>query len=145
MGGGAVLTGNGGSANCWGTNLAGTNLAGTILAGTILAGTDTSLRSPIINLSGIPGGTTLSFAFALDGDTGNTLEVNVVDATTGNFIANLVPAIEDDDTDTNWETRVVPIPALEQQVRLVWRFKGLNPGFPILGAYIDDVVVRANP
>jgi autotransporter-associated beta strand protein len=135
VGGGAVLTGNGGSANCWGTNL----------AGTILAGTDTSLRSPIINLSGIPGGTTLSFAFALDGDTGNTLEVNVVDATTGNFIANLVPAIEDDDTDTNWETRVVPIPALEQQVRLVWRFRGLNPGFPILGAYIDDVVVRANP
>jgi autotransporter-associated beta strand protein len=135
VGGGSVLAGNGGSAQCWGTNL----------TGPILAGTDTSLRSPAIDLSGIPGGTTLSFAFALDGDVGNTLEVNVIDATTGTLIANLVPAIEDDDTDTNWETRVVAIPALEQQVRLEWRFKGLSFGFPVLGAYIDDVEVNENP
>nr|MCU0782318.1 hypothetical protein [Akkermansiaceae bacterium] len=74
-GGGNVTTGNGGSAKCWGTNL----------VGTYGAGTDTSLRSPVIDLTGVTGAT-LSFAMAMDTPIGSspqhTLQVDVVDATT---------------------------------------------------------------
>jgi autotransporter-associated beta strand protein len=135
VGGGAVLTGNGGSAKCWGTNL----------TGTIVASTDTSLRSPMIDLTGIPGGCTLSFALALDSDTGNTIEVNAVDPATGAVIANLLPPTQDGSTTALWEQLVVAIPNLNRQVRLEWRFKGLSFDFPVLGAYIDDVKVIKNP
>jgi autotransporter-associated beta strand protein len=132
-GGGAVLAGNNGSAKCWGTNL----------LGGYAAGTDTSLRSPIIDLTGVTGAT-LTFAQAMDAPVGHNLAVNVLD-TTGNLIAVVITPYEDPDLNTTpWKTISVPIPAgaLGQQVRLEWRFIG-NGTNDYLGAYIDDVVVTA--
>jgi autotransporter-associated beta strand protein len=139
QGGGAVTTGNSGSAKCWGTNL----------TGAYAAATDTSLRSPVIDLTGVAGAS-LSFARAIDAAAGHTLEVNVIDDTTDTVIASVVaPAQDADTTAASWQTVgpvAIPAAALGQAVRLEWRFKGLTGDGTYLGAYLDDVVVtRTTP
>jgi hypothetical protein len=135
--GGAVSTGNGGSARCWGTDISN--------PGTYLSGTDTSLISPVINLTGLAGAT-LSFAQAIDILEGDTLVVNVVDDATGTV---LEPAIHTStpDRDINaadWTTISSVAITGGQPVRIEWRFTGNGDG-TYLGAYIDDVVVTAVP
>ena len=133
QGGGAVTTGNSGSAKCWGTDL----------TGPYAAGTDTSLRSSVINLAGVTAAN-LSFALAIDAPADHTLTVNVIDANTGTVIANIIPPTGDADVLTaNWQTvGPVPIPAaaLGLPVRIEWRFVG-DGGGTYLGAYLDDVAV----
>jgi hypothetical protein len=136
-GGGAVTAGNGGSAMCCGTNL----------VGGYTANTDASLRSPLIDLTGITAAT-LSFARVIDAPLNatpkHTLEVNVIDATTEVKTTVIAPFEDPDLNTTPWETMSVPIPAeaLGKSVYLEWRFVG-NGTDDYLGAYIDDVVVTA--
>lgn len=130
-GGGAVLTGNGNSAKCWGTNL----------TGPYSGATDTALRSPVIDLTGVTAAN-LSFALAIDAPAGHTLAVSVIDAS-DNVIATIT-TIEDADINTAaWQAvgpLAIPAAALGQPVRLQWRFVGSGDG-NFLGAYIDDVTV----
>jgi autotransporter-associated beta strand protein len=130
-GGGAVLAGNNGSAKCWGTDL----------GGGYDAGTDTSLRSPVIDLTGVTAAT-LSFAQAMDTAVGHTLEVNVLDSLGSPLAVVIAPYGDPDLNTTPWKTTSVSLPAgaLGQPVRLEWRFIG-NGDNGYLGAYIDDVVV----
>jgi hypothetical protein len=132
-----VTTGNAGSAKAWGTNL----------VGTYVAGTDTSLHSPVIDLTGAVAAT-LSFARAIDAPVGSdpkhTLEVNVIDLAT-NAKTSVIAPFEDPDANASpWKTISVAIPAeaLGKPVYLEWRFIG-NGSDDYLGAYIDDVTVTA--
>jgi autotransporter-associated beta strand protein len=135
QGGGAITAGNSGT-KCWGTNL----------TGGYAASTDTSLRSPVIDLTGVTGAT-LSFARAIDANAGHTLEVNILNAA-GTFIANVIPP--QGDTDINaapWQNVgpiAIPALALGQPVRIEWRFIGNGDGL-YNGAYIDDVLVTPTP
>jgi fibronectin-binding autotransporter adhesin len=137
QGGGAITSGAGGSTQCWGTNL----------TGGYTASTDTSLRSPVIDLTSVTAAT-LSFAQAIDSNSGHTLEVNVIDDTTDTVIANIIPAAQDGNASVSpWET-VAPVAlpgaAYGQAVRIEWRFIGNGDG-TYNGAYIDDVTVLATP
>lgn len=133
----AVTTGNAGSAKAWGTNL----------VGTYAAGTDTSLRSPVIDLTGATSAT-LSFARAIDSPLGSspkhTLEVNVIDVATSAKTSVVAPFEDPEAAASPWKTISVSIPAeaLGKSVYLEWRFTGDGDGF-YMGAYIDDVVVTA--
>ncbi|MCF7734364.1 MAG: Ig-like domain-containing protein [Akkermansiaceae bacterium] len=133
--GGTVSTGNGGSPNCWGTNIA--------RPGYYLANTDASLRSPVIDLTGVSGAT-LSFARAIDMDSGHTLVVNIIDDTTDTVIESAIHTSTDAyPTTANWETInsiAIAGAALGQPVRIEWRFTN-NGGTDYMGAYIDDVSV----
>jgi len=133
LGGGGVTSGNGGSSQCWGTNL----------TGGYAAGTDACLRSGIIDLTGVTAAE-LSFALAMDADAGHTYLVNVIAAGTDTVVANLIPATEDaDNMASPWQTvgpTVIPAPALGQMIRLEWRFTGAGTG-DYNGVYIDDVLV----
>lgn len=130
---GVVTAGNGGSAKCWGTNL----------TGGYGANTDTSLRSPVIDLTGVAAAS-LSFAMAIDANTGHTITVNVIDDATDTVIANVIPATGDINTsNADWAVIgpvSIPGAALGQAVRIEWRFVG-NGNDDYNGAYIDDVVV----
>lgn len=130
---GAVTAGNGGSAKSWGTNL----------TGGYVANTDTSLRSPVIHLTGVASAS-LSFAMAIDANTGHTLTVNVIDDTTDTVIANLIPTAGDANVNNATWANVGPVqipgPALGQAVRIEWRFVG-NGDESYNGVYIDDVAV----
>ncbi|MCU0779483.1 MAG: autotransporter-associated beta strand repeat-containing protein [Akkermansiaceae bacterium] len=131
---GAVTAGNSG-AKCWGTNL----------TGGYAAGTDTSLRSPVINLAGVTSAK-LSFALAIDANTGHTVTVNIIDDTTDTVIANVIPATGDPNiSNANWANVgpvAIPGAALGQAVRIEWRFVGNGDG-NYNGAYIDDVRVTS--
>jgi hypothetical protein len=131
---GAVTAGNSGT-KCWGTNL----------TGGYIAGTDTSLRSPVIDLTGLSAAS-LSFALAIDANPGHTITVNIIDDTTDAVIANVIPATGDGNTNNaNWNgvgPVAIPVAALGQPVRIEWRFVGNGDG-TYNGAYIDDVVVTS--
>ncbi|MCU0780170.1 MAG: Ig-like domain-containing protein [Akkermansiaceae bacterium] len=131
--GGSVTTGNGGSANCWGTNIGN--------PGIYASGTDTSLISPVIDLTGVPKAV-LSFAQAIDILAGDTLVVNVIDDTTDTILQAAVHTSSPDPNvnAANWEKVDSVVIAGGQPVRIEWRFDGDNDG-TYLGAYIDDVRV----
>ncbi|BCX46845.1 hypothetical protein HAHE_07530 [Haloferula helveola] len=132
-GGGALIGGNGGSTNAWGTNL----------TGVYGSDTDTCLRSPVIDLTGIPAAE-LSFALAIDAQAGHTYQVDVIDDLTDTVIANVIEATEDVDfNNAPWEIvgpLAIPAGALGQPVRIQWTFTG-DGTFNYNGAYIDDVLV----
>lgn len=132
----AVTTGNGGSANCWGTDIAN--------PGYVTTGTSTFLRSPVIDLTGL-GSASLSFAQALDLESGDLAEVWIVEAGGSNVIAGPIHVSADTDTSNSpWEM-VAPIAlppaAFTQPIRLEWRFSKLGGSSNYLGWYIDDIVV----
>ena len=133
LGGGAVTSGNSGT-KCWGTNL----------TGPYAAGTDTKLRSPVIDLTGIPSAT-LSFAQAIDIKAGHTLVVNVIAEATDTVLQS---AIHTSTPDPNINAAPwMPVTAAVtitggQKVRIEWHFTGDGDG-AYLGAYIDDVLVTS--
>jgi bacillopeptidase F len=132
-----VTAGAGGSLKCWATNL----------TGVYVADTDTSLRSPVIDLSAVSGAT-LSFARSIDAAAGHTLTVNVIAADSDTVIANVIPAAEDPNGgESPWQTIgpvELPAGALGQSVRIEWRFVG-NGDEAYNGVYIDNVVVTPTP
>lgn len=131
---GAVTAGYSGT-KCWGTNL----------TGSYGASTDTSLRSPVIDLTGVASAK-LSYALAIDALAGHTITVNVINATTDAVIANIIPATGDANTGSAAWALVSPVAipgaALGQKVRIEWRFVGNGDG-TYNGAYIDDVLVTS--
>ena len=108
------------------------------------AGTDTSLISPVIDLTGVPNAV-LSFARAIDILDGDTLVVNVLDDTTDSVLQAAVHTStpDPDINEADWE----PVSSVAitggEPVRIEWRFTGDNDG-SYLGAYIDDVEVKAS-
>lgn len=131
QGGGAVTSGNGSSLNCWGTDI--TN------PGTYVTGTDTSLISPIIDLTG--GGATLSFAQAIDILGGDTLVINVLDDATDTVIETIHTSTPDANISlADWETISSIAITGGELVRIEWRFTGDGDG-TYIGGYIDDVVI----
>jgi autotransporter-associated beta strand protein len=137
QGGGAIIGGNNGSTNAWGINL----------TGGYGPSTNTSLRSPMIDLTGISAAT-LRFARAIDAASGHTLEVTVINVEDDTVIATVLPPAQDADTLTaNWQMVgpvAIPPEALGRQVRLQWRFVGDGDNL-YNGAYIDDVTVTGQP
>jgi hypothetical protein len=133
QGGGGVMSGNGGSTNCWAANL----------TGGYAADTDACLRSGVIDLTAVAAAS-LSFAWSIDAAPGHTYQVNVIAAGSDTVIANVIPATGDaDPLSSAWATvgpTAIPVAALGQQVRLEWRFTGDGAG-DYNGAYLDDVVV----
>ncbi|WP_193212652.1 hypothetical protein [Luteolibacter marinus] len=134
--GGAVTTGSGGSAKCWGTDIGDPGFVNT--------DTSTSLRSPVIDLTSVTAAT-LTFSQALDFDVSDVAEVYVIEAGTDTVIAGpIYTAVDDDIVAANWST-VAPIAlppaAFGQSVRLEWRFTRLNTSSDWLGWYVDDVVL----
>ncbi len=140
FGGGAVTGGNGGSLKCWGTDIGNT--------GVYASGTDTSLISPVIDLTSVAGAT-LAFAEALDIFAGDLLTVNIIDDDISGGVVRIgAPIYTADDagaiTDANWNpvTRLDLAAGVGQQVRIEWRFAGDNDGSTTyIGSYIDDVVI----
>ena len=135
-GGGSVTTGNEGSTNCWGTDIGNPGIYAT--------GTETSLISPVIDLTSVASAT-LSFAQAIDIMSGDTLIVNIIDDTTDTVIEAGIHTSTPDGSlvAADWEpvdSIAIGGAALGQMVRIEWRFTGTNDG-TYIGAYIDDVVV----
>ncbi len=139
--GGSVTTGNGGSANCWGTGIGN--------PGYFIDPTTTALRSPVIDLTGVTSAT-LFFAQALDLEAGDTAVVNIIDDDSDTVIAPAVyTATDGSGTTAIWAGAnggmAIPIPvgALGQKVRIEWKLRGFGGSSDdYMGWYIDDVVVR---
>jgi hypothetical protein len=139
--GGFVDSGVGRSTNCVGTDIG--------APGFFTADTDTSLRSGVIDLTGVTGAT-LSFAEALDFETGDTAVVNIIDDTDDNPATNIIAseiytATDGSESNARWSTVgpiAIPVEALGQAVRIEWRFT--QTGFfsgDYMGWYIDNVLV----
>jgi hypothetical protein len=137
--GGTVDAGNGGSTNCWGTNL------GLADDGHYADPTESCLHSAVIDLTGVTSAE-LTFAEALDLDAGDTAVVNIIEELTDNVLAAAVYTADDSGTtgDANWNS----VPAIDltsvvgQKVRIEWCLSGFGgTSDDFLGWYIDDVVV----
>jgi hypothetical protein len=134
--GGAITEGNGGSTNCWGTDIGSPGFYADV--------TDTCLRSPVIDLTGVTGAE-LTFAEALDLEAGDTAVVNIIAEATGTIIAASIYTATDGDINTaDWSA----VPAIDlaagvgQRVRIEWCLTGIAGGSnDYLGWYIDDVEI----
>ena len=130
--GGDVLAGNGGSTNCWGTDIGN--------PGEYAVPTITKLRSPVIDLTNVAGAQ-LSFAQALDLETNDRAVVNIIAEAGDTVIATVYTAADADINSADWEA----VPAIDlaagvgMKVRLEWAFTGGTLEY--LGWYIDDVTV----
>ncbi len=139
--GGTVSTGNGSSTNCWGTGIGN--------PGFYLDPTNTRLRSPVINLTGYTSAE-LRFAQAIDLHSADSVEVNIINATTDTVIqSNIIPIIDGDINSANWTSIgpvAIPAAALGQPVRIEWHMTGAGGSSDdYMGWYIDDVKVTAKP
>ncbi len=139
--GGTISTGNNSSAKCWGTG----NGALTYYADP----TDTRLRSPVIDLTGMTTAE-LTFAQAIDLHNADSVQVNIINATTDTVIqSNIIPIIDGDINSANWTSIgpvAIPVAALGQPVRIEWHLSGTGGSTDdYMGWYIDDVKVTARP
>lgn len=135
----AITAGNGGSANCWGTNLG----EGGAPSGLITTGVDSILRSPDIDLTGVAGAE-LNFAAAIDANSGDVVEVLVREAGTDALLASILPL---------GESPLGSVQAIDwssygpfdlsfgvgSTIYLEFRYVGQDDTF--IGLYIDDVSV----
>jgi hypothetical protein len=153
--GGSVTEGNGGSTNCWGTNLGDFN-GGTADRGYYADPTVTCLRSPIIDLTNIAGAQ-LTFAEALDleqdqtGDTPGVVDtavVNIIESASDTIIATAIySATDGDETSADWApanggTPIDLTPYVGQAIRIEWCLDGKGGSSDdYMGWYIDDVTV----
>lgn len=136
-----LTTGNGGSANCWATNLG----TGGSSSGTIDTNANLILHSPKtvgngIDLTGIATAQ-LEFAAAIDAAAGDTIEVVVRKVTDNAALVTLTPFTPAVTAD--WAT-YGPFDisdALGNEVYLEFRYAGTNNTY--IGLYIDDVKVTA--
>jgi hypothetical protein len=130
--GGEVIEGNGGSTNCWGTDIGN--------PGEYAVPTATKLRSPVIDLTGVTGAQ-LTFAQAMDLELADTAIVNIIEEAGDTVIATVYTAADADINTADWEA--VPAidlaPGVGMKVRLEWAFTGGTLEY--LGWYIDDVTV----
>ena len=134
--------------NCWGTTLGDFTVTPSETGG-LINDTDASLRSPVLDLTGISQAT-LTFAENIDLDpnvVANTLEVWVIDDTTDDEIGNgpIYTAIDPDFNSTSWNTTPeieLPTEALGQAIRLEFRISVPDAFSSPLGWYIDDVLVE---
>jgi hypothetical protein len=135
--GGTVTGGITPSTKCWGTGIGN--------PGFYTNPTVTALRSPVIDLTNVPGAR-LSFAQAVDLDAADLAVVNLIHATTDEVIASAIHTSTDSSmASAAWA--VVPgidlAAGIGQQVRIEWRFTGTAVSQDFMGWYIDDVVVTA--
>ena len=136
--GGEVITGNGGSVNCWGTDIGN---PGFYLDPT----TGACLRSSVIDLADVTAAQ-LIFAQAIDLDEFDSVTVNIIDDVTDTVIAADIVSISDDNMGTAfWQPVgpiVIPNAAFGQSVRIEWCLSGTGGATDdFMGWYIDDVVI----
>lgn len=134
-----LKSGQGGSAGAMGVNL----------AGPYAAGTTTSLRSPVIDLGGLPEAAVveLRFARAIDMSDGDSLIVRVIAEDTDEPIGGEVLHTISGLTAADWGVIgpfKLPTEAIGRKVRVEWSFTGTDFGSNFLGSYIDDVEIRIN-
>jgi hypothetical protein len=136
--GGSVTEGNGGSINCWGTNIGN--------PGIYINPTDTCLRSVEVDLTNVAAAQ-LTFAEALDISPDDTAVVNILDSTTNAVIASAIYTAKDpNESLAKWAVanggNPIPIPAaaIGRKVRIEWCLSGITPEY--FGWYIDDVTVQ---
>ena len=136
--GGSVTEGNGGSINCWGTNIGN--------PGIYANPTVTCLRSVEVDLTNVAAAQ-LTFAEALDISPDDTAVVNILDSTTNAVIASAIyTATDANESLAKWAVanggNPIPIPAaaIGRKVRIEWCLSGVTPEY--LGWYIDDVTVQ---
>ena len=137
---GLVLsTGNGGSANCWATNL---GIGGSAPSGGIEPSAVSILRSPVINLTGITGAK-LSFAAAYDLNTSDVIEILIKESGTGVQLgAPISPVPGTFPKASDWTTLgpfTLPQEADGKSIYLEFRYVGTDASY--IGLYIDDVTV----
>lgn len=137
--GGSVTAGNGGSVNCWGTDIGNPGFYANPT-------TESCLRSAVIDLTGVAAAQ-LTFAQALDLNGADTVMLNIIDDTTDAVIAANILTITDTDINAaNWETVgpvTIPAVALGQAVRIEWCLDGTGGATnDFMGWYIDDVTVK---
>jgi hypothetical protein len=142
--GGEVSEGAAGSATCWGTDIGNPGL--------FADPTVTSLRSPVIDLTGVTAAA-LTFAEALDIEAADMAVVNIIDDTTDTLIAGPIYTADDSGeiSAAAWRTAnggapiASPAGALGQAVRIEWLFQGLGGAAnDYMGWYVDDVTVTGN-
>ena len=136
--GGMVLAGNGGSVDCWGTNIGNPGFYENPT-------TAACLRSSVIDLTGVTGAQ-LSFAQAIDLESFDSVTVNIIDDVTDTVIAADIVSINDADLNNAFWEPVGPIAipniAIGQLVRIEWCLSGTGgTSEDYLGWYIDDVTV----
>ena len=138
--GGSVGNGNGGSANCWGTNI------GLADDGLYANPTETCLRSTDIDLTGVTGAE-LTFAEALDIETNDTAVVKLINADGDVEIATVYTATDSDSSNAPWAPANGGSPidlsaGAGLTVYLQWCLSGTGgDSDDYMGWYIDDVVV----
>lgn len=135
------------SSNCWGTSL-GDYSNDSAENGQYLVDTSTSLRSPVIDLTGYTTEVTLSFDENMDVYSEDTAEVYVIDSITDTVIGSgpIHTSVDPNSLGTGWTTVTdvaFPAEALGQAVRIEFRFTGSGGSSnDFMGWYIDNVVVE---
>jgi hypothetical protein len=136
--GGSVTQGNGGSLNCWGTNIGN--------PGYYITPTVTRLRSVEVDLTNVSAAQ-LTFAEALDLEAGDSAVVNIIESATNTVISPAIYTATDANSSLSiWEVanggNPIPIPAaaIGKKVRIEWRLSGQAVDY--FGWYIDDVMIK---
>lgn len=136
--GGSITQGNGGSLNCWGTDISN--------PGYYIRPTLSRLRSAVIDLTNVDAAE-LTFAEALDLDAGDSAVVNIIEATTNTVISSAIYTARDaNGTAATWGVANsgtpirLPAAAIGRSIRIEWLLNG--QGTDYAGWYIDDVTVR---
>jgi hypothetical protein len=136
--GGTVSGGNGGSTNCWGTNIGN--------PGYYITPTLTCLRSVEVDLTNVDAAE-LTFAEALDLEANDSAVVNIIESATDTVISSAIyTAVDSDPLVAAWAAAnggaPIPIPqaAIGQKVRIEWCLDGKTIDY--FGWYIDDVMVQ---
>lgn len=141
--GGTVSGGNGGSTNCFGTDIGN---PGYFADGVVT----TALRSTVIDLTNVAAAE-LSFAEAIDLQGSDVATVNIIEEATDTVISSMIYTADDAgaQSDADWNNVgpiAIPAGALGQKVRIEWLFDGDNGVTnQYLGWYIDDVTVTRTP
>ncbi|MBK1833280.1 hypothetical protein [Roseibacillus ishigakijimensis] len=148
--GGRITTGANGSSACWGTVLgsaSGDPESGeAAVKGFYLPQTETTLSTPVIDLTAVTTPVSLSYQEALDLAEGATAGVFVVDHATGEALGEaLATASDGDSSEAPWTAvNDLPLPAeaLGKAIRIEFRFQAGSEA-DYAGWYLDEIRLEA--
>lgn len=138
--GGTISSASSGS-SCWGVEL----------TGEYNSDTNTSLRSSVIDLSGLDA-VRLSYSQALDIDGTDTAVVRLIENDSNTVITELLSVVDSDEFSSTWENVTLPVDLTavsglpsDGLVRVEWSLFASDASFGgYMGWYIDDVELSEN-